>query len=146
MNASGEVSPIKINKSLSTFRDTNPGRLGKITSDAGQSDFSTFPFSPYFLNYFAGNFYSPLFGIGNGLLQAGECRVDEDNQVIVLSPAYTYPDIILKYISSPVKNDDYQIEIVCQEAVISFIEWKMKLGTEESYYARLREARRKMDP
>lgn len=146
INASGEVSPLKINKTLTRFKDSNPQRLSDIAPNVSDQDFSQFAISPYFFNYYFNNYYSPLFGIGNGLLQFGECTVDETNKLIMLSPSYPFSDVLLEYISSPKRNGDYQIETVCQEAVIAFIEWKLKLNSEQNYYARLTEARRKLDP
>ena len=72
--------------------------------------------------------------------------MDEVNNVIVLQPAFSFPDLILEYLGSPQANGDYQIQTVCQEAVIAFILWKFKAGTEQSYYTRLIEARRKLKP
>jgi len=38
------------------------------------------------------------------------------------------------------------VQTVCQEAVISFISWKMKTGSEQDYCSRLIETRRKLKP
>ena len=76
-----------------------------------------------------------------------KCKtVDEANKVIVLSPTYGFPDVLLEYIGSPQQNDDYVIQTACQEAVIAFISWKMKTGNQQDYYSRLIEARRKLKP
>ncbi len=146
LNASGEVSTLKVNTSLTLFRDNNPNRLSAISPDIPDSDYSSLILSPYFLNYYFGNYYSPLFGLGGGLIQYGECKVDEANGVIVLSPTYSFPDVLLEYISNPQMDGDYQIETVAQEAVIAFLNWKFKTGNEQDYYLRLIEARRKMKP
>lgn len=144
MNNNGEISALKINPQLSTFRDNNPQRLEDITPDVnnvlGLSNL------PYFVNYYGGNGYynAPLFGLGNGLIQYSECRVDEKNNVIVLPPSYPFPDIMLEYISCPEKNDDYQIETCLQEALIAFIAWKFKLNSEQNFYARFTEGRRSL--
>ncbi len=145
LNASGEVSTLRVNNSLTKFRDNNPNRIAAITPNIPDTDFNNLVFSPYFLNYF-GNNYSPLFGLGGGLVQYGDFTVDEKNRVIVLSETYPFADILLEYISSPEQNEDYQIEIVCQEAVIAFLEWKFRVGSEKDYYSRLIEARRKLKP
>lgn len=146
LNASNEVSTLKINKSFTNFRDNNPNRLSQLSPDIDQTDVASVAFNPYFINYYFNNWFTPLFGLGNGMVQFGECKVDEANGVIILAPDYSFPDLLLEYLSSPQRNNDYQIETVCQEAVISFIAWKMKLESETDYYARLREARRKLDP
>lgn len=146
INASGEVSVLKVNTSLTKFRDNNPNRLSLITPDIPDFDTSNFFANPFFYNCYFGNVYSPYFGIGGGLVTYGECVVDEKNNVIVLSPTYTFPDVLLECIISPQQNEDYQIQMVCQEAVIAFMAWKFKVGKEEDYYFRKQEARRRLKP
>ncbi len=146
LNASGEISVLKVNTSLTKFRDNNPNRLTAITPDIPDMDTSQFLQSPFFYNYYFGSVYSPYFGIGGGLVTYGECVVDEANKVIVLSPTYGFDDLLLEYIGSPQQNADYQIQTVCQEAVIAFIAWKFKVGKEEDYYFRKAEARRRLKP
>lgn len=146
INASGEVSVLKINNSLTKFRDTNPNRLTQIAPDISDTDADDLVGNPFFQNYYFGNVYSPYFGVGNGLITYGSCTVDEKNKVIVLAPDYAYGDILLECIVSPQTNADYQIQIVCQEAVIAFIAWKMKVGNEQSYINRKVEARRRLKP
>lgn len=144
LNASGEVSTLKVNKGLTTFRDNNPNRLADISGDIPDSDFSNLVLNPYFFNFFMGSVFTPLFGLGGGLIQYGECVVDEKNGVIVLGTSYPFNDVILEYISNPQMDSDYMIEVALQEAVIAFLNWKNKLGAEKDYYLRLREGRRKI--
>lgn len=146
LNASGEVSTLKINNALTRFRDNNPNRLADIHGDIADTNFANLVLNPYFFNYYAGSYYTPLFSLASGLIQWGECSVDEKNNVILLSNTYPFADLLLEYISNPKNDGDYQIDVFCQEAVIAFIEWKMKQNTEQNYYARLREARRKLKP
>lgn len=144
MNNNNEISALKINNQLTTFRDNNPQRLQDLAQDVnngiGLADF------PYFVNYYGGNGYytAPLFGLGNGLIQYSECRIDEKNGVIILPTDYPFPDLMLEYISCPERDEDYQIETCLVEAVIAFIEWKMKLNTEQNFYARFTEGRRSL--
>ncbi len=146
INASGEVSVLKVNTSLTKFRDNNPNRLTLISPDIPDFDVATFWGSPFFYNYYFGSVYSPYFGIGNGLVTYGDCVVDEKNKIIVLDPTYCFGDVLLECIVSPQSNGDYQIQTVCQEAVIAFIAWKMKVGSEQDYYLRKIEARRRLKP
>lgn len=146
INASGEVSVIKINTSLTKWRDLSPNRLTDISPDLPDVDASSFFPSPFFYNYYFGSVYSPYFGIGNGLITNGDCVVDEKNKVIVLQPGFNFPDLLVECIVSPQSNGDYQIQTVCQEAVIAFISWKMKTGTEQNYLSRKIEARRRLKP
>lgn len=144
INSKNEVQNLRINKSLTKWRDNNPNRISEINADV--PDFTSFVQNPFYVNYFVGNWYTPLFGIGSGIIYSGECVVDEKNGVIVLSAGYKYNDIILEYISSPQADFDYEVETIVQEAVIAFCEWKLKLGSQQDYYLRKIEARRRLKP
>lgn len=143
MNSNGELASIKTNNALSIFRDNNPNRLQDIFPDVN-SGFAQLPGSPIFLNFYNNGFYESLWGIGGGLIQFGECRVDEKNNVIVLDPHYKYPDVLLEYISNPEQDEDYKVELALQEAIIAFIGWKMKLWPEQRYYGEVIKARRRL--
>lgn len=143
LNNKGEVSTLKINNALTTYKDTNPNRIQKLTSDITDS-FPLLLDNPYYLNYYYNGMYQPLFGVGGGLIQYGECRIDEGNNVVVLSPDFAYTSIIFEYISSPESNGDYEVPLVAQEAIIAFIKWKSKTGTREEYYAEKTNTRRRM--
>lgn len=143
LNADGQVSTLKINNALTTFKDTNPNRLSQLEPDITDK-LPVLLNSPFYVNYFYNGMYQPLFGVGGGLIQYGECRVDEGNRVIVLSPHFKYTHIIFEYISSPEKNGDYTVPIQTQEAIIAFIKWKDKIGTRIEYIAEKTAARRRM--
>lgn len=146
VNASGEVSTLKINTALTFWRDLNPNRLTAISPDIPDMDVAMYLQSPFFYNYYFGSVYSPYFGIGGGLVQYSDCRVDEANNIIVLDQQYPFPDILIECLISPQQNGDYQIQICCQEAVIAFLNWKFKLGTREDFYSEATEARRGLKP
>jgi len=141
LNNNGEVTTLKINNALTTFKDTNPNRLSQINGDVADG-LPLLTANTFFLNYYYNGTYAPLFGVGGGLIQFGECKVDEANNVIVLPPDFKYDSIILEYMSSPEKDADYQVRDSLKEAIIAFIKWKMKLGTREEFYAEAVEARR----
>lgn len=143
LNALGELATLKINRTLTKYKDNNPQRLGSLTPDVGSLQSV---YDAYFLNYWSNGVPSHLFGIGGGLIQPGECTVDEKNRLIVLAPSFAFSHILLEYKSSPQKDADYSIDIFCQEAVIAFIKWKLRAGTEQEYYSRVKEARRKIKP
>jgi hypothetical protein len=143
LNADGEMVTLRINNGLTTFRDDNPNRLENLTPNINNS-ISALAGANIFLNYYYNNNYCNLFGLGNGLIQYGDCRVDEANQVIVLNPEFRYDNIMLEYISSPQKDDEYKVLTVLQEAIIAFIEWKLKLAPRELYYAAATVARRSL--
>lgn len=143
LNNNGEISTLKINNGLTLFKDNNPNRLEQITPDI-DSAIPTLLGTPYYINYYNNGYYNTLFGIGGGLIQYGECRVDPKNRLIVLSPDFQYPHIVIEYLSSPEKDRDYQIQIHLQEAVVAFIAWKFKLAPAQEYYDRCIEARRRL--
>lgn len=143
LDANGQMVTLKINNGLTTFRDNNPNRLELLTPNINNT-ITALSGVNLFLNYYYQNNYYNLFGLGNGLVQYGECRVDEANQVVVLDPRFKYDNIMFEYISSPMKNEDYMVETALQEAVIAFIEWKLKLAPRELYYAAATIARRRM--
>lgn len=142
LNNNGEVSTLKVNNALTKYSDTSANRIQKLTSDITD----TYPLlinNPYYLNYFYNGIYQPLFGVGGGLIQYGECIVDEENNLIVLNPEFRYDSIILEYISSPEKNGDYTVPLYAQEAIIAWIKWKAKKGTRQEYIAEKIDARRR---
>lgn len=142
LNNNGEVSTLKINNALTKYADSNPNRIQKLTSDITD----TYPLlinNPYYLNYYYNGIYQPLFGVGGGLVQYGECTVDEKNNLIVLNPEFIYDSIILEYISSPEKNGDYAVPLYTQEALVAWIKWKAKRGSRQEYIAEKTNARRR---
>lgn len=143
VNDAGELSSLKVNNGLSPLRDTNANRLDYLTPQVNTA-VPDLAGSPFFFNYFNNGVYNTLFGVGGGLLQFGDCRVDEKNKVIILNEKFQYTSILLEYIAAPQRNSDYMVETALQESIIAFIEWKMKVGTEQAYYARALEARRRL--
>lgn len=142
LNASNEVSTLKVNRSLTTLKDTNPNRTSYLNPDTPNMDFGDLVLNPYFLNYYFGNWYTPLFGLGNGLVEYGSVVVDEVNKLIILGPGYPFNDLMLEYISAPERNGDFMVETCMQEALIAFMAWHMKLDTEANFYLRYQEGRR----
>ena len=143
LNNNGEISTLKINNALTTWKDLNPNRLVDLTPDITDS-LPTLIQSPFYLNYFYDGVYQPLFGVGGGLIQYGECRVDEENRVVVLQPDFKYAQILFECIYSPKKDGDYKVSLALQEAIIAFIKWKDKQGTYQEYIAAKIQARRRM--
>lgn len=143
MDEHGKVSTLKVNTALTTFKDNNPNRLSQLTPNIN-TDFSLLCGSPFFYNYGYNGIYQTLFGTGNGLVQYGECRMDDVNRVIILNPQFKYDSVLLEYLSSPQLNNDYQIQSVFREAVIAFIKWKYKAGSRDEFYAAAIEGRRSL--
>jgi hypothetical protein len=143
LNNNGEISTLKINNALTSWKDLNPNRLTDLTPDITDS-LPTLIQSPFYLNYFYDGVYQPLFGVGGGLIQYGDIRVDEENRVVILQKDFKYAQILFECIYSPQKDGDYKVPLALQEAIISFIKWKAKMGTREEYIADKINARRRM--
>lgn len=141
LNSHGEVVTLKINNGLTTYRDLNPNRIEDLTPNVNDS-IGSLAYAPFYLNYYYNNGYYNLFGVGGGLIQYGECKVDEANRVVVLPPNFQYQNIIFEYISNPERNQDYMVLSVLTEAIIAFIKWKMNVGSRADFYAEATEARR----
>lgn len=139
----GQVSTLRINNGLTTFKDTNPNRLTQLTTDVNDA-IPVILNAPFYVNYYYDGIYQPLFGIGGGLIQYGSCRVDEENRIVILDEHFKYNQIIFECIVSPEKNGDYVVPLACQEAVITFIRWKDKKATRQEYMATKIDARRRM--
>jgi hypothetical protein len=141
VNGSGEIVSLKRNNALSIFRDNNPDRITKLASEIGSTEPVIIP-QNIFLNYVDNGDLNHLYGAGGGLITYGDYRLDEKNYVIILDPQFLYADILIEYISLPEQDGDYFVESCLSEAIIAFIEWKLKLNTEQNFYARAIEGRR----
>lgn len=143
LNNNGEISTLKVNNALTSWKDLNPNRLTDLTPDITDS-LPTLIQSPFYLNYFYDGVYQPLFGVGGGLIQYGDIRVDEENRVVILQKDFKYPQIMFECIYSPEKDGDYRVPLALQEAIVSFIKWKDKVGAREEYISDKINARRRM--
>jgi hypothetical protein len=143
VNGSGEIVSLRRNDALSIFRDNNPDRITKLASEYGNSDDVIIP-QNIFLNYSYNGDVCHLYGAGGGLITAGDYKLDERNDVIILNTDFQYSDIVMEYICNPELDGDYYVPQCMSEAIIAFIEWKMKLNTEQHFYARVIEGRRSL--
>ena len=145
MDEKGQVSSLKINNASINYmeRYESANRIGALTPDIndGASSISQFP---AFLNFYTHGYYNNYFGVTGGLVQYGECRVDDANRVIILNTDFKYSSILLEYISSPVQDPDFTVDLALQEAVIAFIAWKLKLGTAQEFYGEMIKSRRRL--
>lgn len=143
LNEKGEMSTLKINNALTTFKDTNPNRLSHLTPDINDG-ICSLTNTPMFLNYFYNGGYYNLFGVGGGLVQYGECRVDDKNDIVILNEDFKYDSIMFECISAPQRDGDYKVLLALQESIIAFIAWKKKMGTSQEFYAEVIKSRRRM--
>jgi len=143
MDSNGQLSTLKVNTAITTFKDNNPNRLSHLTPDINNV-LKSLSVVPFYYNYGYNGSYQTLYGAGDGLVQFGECVVDETNNIIVLEPEFKYDSVLLEYVSSPQENGDYEIQTVLQEAVIAFLAWKYKLGSRDAFYAAKIDGRRSL--
>lgn len=118
----GVISVLSVNNNLSNYKSLSPNRLTNI--EAQEPDPLDIVVSPYFYNFYNDGSYTHLFGVGGGLMTPGECKVDEQNGVILFDPNFSFSEVVLEYLSSPEQDDDYTIDVRCQEALISWLRWK----------------------
>ena len=141
LNSNNEITTLRINPGLTTWRDNNPNRIQDLIPNVNDS-IGALGTTPFYFNYYYDGGYYNLFGVAGGLIQYGECRVDDANRVVVLPTTFKYDNIMFEYISAPERDEDYQVLLAFQEAIIAFIKWKFKMGTREEFYAEALEARR----
>lgn len=144
IDAKGQISTLKINTALTTLRDLNPLRLNAIAIPQVMSGVQALPTANAFLNYYNNGSYDNYFGIGGGLQQYGECRVDEKNRVVIMPADFPYSSILFECISSPEMDPDFTVDLALQESIIAFIAWKLKLGTAQEFYAEAIKSRRRL--
>lgn len=142
LNDQGEINTLKINNALTTWNDNSPNRISSISNPEISNSVGDLALVPYYSNYYYGGGCYQLFGVGNGVITYGGCKVDELNRVIILDPDFAYDTIFIEGIMSPEKDYDYQVPTYLQEAIIAFIKWKLKLGPREEFYAAAIEGRR----
>lgn len=121
-NSFGEIATLRVNEELTTYKDNNPNRLSDIQSQVGQD--ANYLQYPYWWGGWDDYGYEHYYGAGSSLIQAGECRFDKSNNIIVLDPYFAYDQIVLQYISMPMMDDDYAIDLKAQEALIAWLRWK----------------------
>ena len=121
-NQKGEVSTLRRNKNLSSYKINQTDRL---TSNTDNSTGNTYRLQDLaFVNYFDGARYVNIFGTGSVLNAAGEFDIDEEQGLIYLDNEFGYDYVVLEYLSSPEDDADYKIPVQIRESVLAFIAWK----------------------
>ena len=143
LDSHGKISTLKINNALTTWMDNNPNRLTKLDEVQVNDSIGALTAAPLYMNYYYNGNYANLYGVGGGLIQYGECRVDDKNNIIIFPPDFRYDSVLFEYISSPERDTDYKVELRFQEAIIAFIKWKFKQGDERSFYNAVTQGRRR---
>lgn len=143
LNENGELCSLKINNALTKWKDQLDSRL-QFSPDINNS-IGALANAPIWINYYYNDNFYNLYGVGGGLIQYGSCTVDDQNELVVLDPNFQYNDIMFECIMSPQRDVDYKVLTALQEAVIAFIEAKLKLNTMENFYAEARKSRRRLN-
>ncbi len=145
LNSDNTISTLRINENITLWKDLTSQYPNDLQPNVQSPITNNSAFFPFYLNYYYNDYCYVLNEcVPEGINYAGECRVDEANKIIVFDKKYQYPDVMLEYKAVPSMDGDYKVETFWQEPIIAFIEWKLKLGTQQDYYNRCIEARRKM--
>lgn len=121
-NQKGEVSTLRRNKNLSSYKISQTDRTQSNTDNSTGNTYRLQDLA--FVNYFDGARYVNIFGTGSVLNAAGEFDIDEEQGLIYLDNEYGYDYVVLEYLSCPSDDDEYKIPVQIREAVLAFIAWK----------------------
>lgn len=121
LNDIGEVIPLRYNDKLTTYAEFSDDRLQK-TQDNTLFNFFLFN-TPIWYNFWTGNSFSTLYGMPSGAPFVGNFKIDNNAGLILLNETFTYPYIILEYISSPQQGQQYYVPIQFKEAMIAGLAW-----------------------
>ena len=120
LNSIGEIISMKQNSDLALYADKVSDRLSLVKDNTLAASFDNNN-APIFFNYWNNGSYSNMYGLPSGGVNIGNFRIDNDNQVIVLSTGFTYDYLILEYIASPVEGEEYFLPSAFREALISWL-------------------------
>ena len=122
-NEQGNVIPLYNDNTLSTAFDLQPTRLAQ-TQDPTLVTVQNNNGVIWGYNYWNGYNLGTLYGVPSGAPFVGSYKIDNGNGVIVLNETFSYPYIVLEYVSSPVEGGEYYIPIQFKEAIIAYLSWK----------------------
>lgn len=123
LNAQGEIITMGVNNNLTTAFDLSPNRIQQV-EDPEIVTIEQQQGGIWWYNYWNGYGFGNLYGLPSGQPFIGSFKIDNANGVIVLSPGFAYPYIMLEYVSSPQAGQEYYIPIQFKEAVIAYLAWK----------------------
>ena len=121
-NAQGEVSTLRRNRNLSSYKINQSDRTSSNTDNTTGNTYRLQDLA--YVNYFDGARYVNIFGAGAVLHSAGTFDIDEEQGLIYLDNEYSHDYVVLEYLSSPADDVDYKIPIQIREAVLAYIAWK----------------------
>lgn len=124
LNSVGEIIPLYYNSKITTYADLSTDRVAK-TQDDSLNDLANWNLSNWF-NYWNGSAYMNIYGVPSGAPFVGNFKIDLDNGVIVLNPAFSYDYIMIEYVASPVEGQEYFVPVQFREAIVAWLWWKDK--------------------
>lgn len=158
LNEKGEVITMGVNNNLTVSFDLSPNRIQQV-EDPTMVTIENQQGS-WWYNYWNGYGYGNLYGLPSGQPFIGNYKIDNANGVIVLSPGFSYPYIILEYVCTPTPGQEYYFPIQFREAVIAYLRWMDIISIpakthvhnsnvimrRKDYFNELRKAKAKYDP
>ena len=122
LNDRGEIIPLYYNDKLTTYSDLQPDRLTK-TQDDSLLDWTQWNVNTW-CNYWNGSWFTNIYGVPSGAPFVGSFKVDNANGVILLNEEFSYPYLMLEYVSSPKEGEEYYLPVQFREALIAWLSWK----------------------
>lgn len=122
LNQQGEIIPMGVNNKLTVAFDLQPTRLEQTQDDTIPTQLNEN--GVWWYNYWNGYAYGNMYGLPSGTPYIGSFKIDNANGVIVLSENFSYPYIMLEYVSSPKEGGEYYLPVQFKEAVIAYLAWK----------------------
>jgi hypothetical protein len=122
LNDRGEVIPLSYNDKLTLFADQLPDRKGK-TEDHTLTDWY-FWNTPIFYNFWDGDTFSNIYGLPSGAPFVGTFKIDPAAGIILLDEHFSYPYLIIEYVSAPAVGVECRVPIQFKEAIVAYMGWK----------------------
>lgn len=122
LNGAGELIPLKYNEKLTTFHDLQTTRVADTQSENFVNYYSYS--SPVFFNFWNGESYYNMYGVGGSGLYGGGFKIDIHNGVILLDSSFGYDGLVLEYTASPQEGGEYFIPVQFRETMIAWLAWK----------------------
>jgi len=124
LNYKGEVACLQYNSNLTSYHESAVDRLETNTDGGVGQNFRPGNFF-LFNNFYDGYGYVNLYGIpGSEFTKLGEFKIDKDKGLMLLGNGYCFDYVILEYLAAPDCNEEYEIPIQLQEAVIAWLGYK----------------------
>lgn len=123
-NNKQEIIPLTYNSKLTKYADLRSNRI----AETADPEFNVYDLynqtSPVFYNYYNDGIFSNLYGVPSGLPNVGSFKIDVDNGVILLTESFSFNELVLEYVASPVEGQDYYLPVQFREALIAWCAWQ----------------------